>query len=305
VGRLRETLENFNIQAHIRYEEPLASHTSFQVGGPADAYVAPTTAADIGEILSAAATGSIPVFVLGAGANILVSDRGIDGLVLDTKHIRHITVDSSGLQVGCGYQISDVAVFAAERGFSGPEFLYAMPGSVGGSVWMNARCYGTSISDIIEWVTLIDRSGELSRYTPTAREFAYKKSPFQGLNAVIYEACLRVSVGNPRTIRARMREIEEDRRSKGHFEAPSAGSVFKNNRAFGSPTGKIVDELGLKGYRIGGAQVSPVHGNIIVNTGSATAEDIMSLILHIEATVKAATGYELEREVIPVGRWSL
>lgn len=296
-------MANFNIRGSVSFDEPLSGHTSFRVGGPADAYVVPEDAAEITVVLRAAARERIPVFVLGGGANILVSDAGIRGVVLDLSRIRHIDLREGELIVGAGYPMSDAAAWAAARGASGPDFLYSMPGSVGGSVWMNARCYGTSVSDILRWVTLVDAAQGRHRYVPPADEFAYKKSPFQTRRSVIFEACFSVKEEEPETIAARMREIEADRRAKGHFDAPSAGSVFKNNRAFGKPTGRIIDELGLKGHRIGGARISPLHGNIILNTGTATAADILALIRHVETTVEEATGFRLEREVMPVGSW--
>lgn len=297
-------MAKFNIPGSVSFDEPLSLHTSFRVGGPADVYVVPEDADGIAMVLRAAVAQGIPVFVLGGGANILVSDQGIRGIVLDLRRIAHIAINDGELVAGAGYGMSDAAAYAAARGYSGPDFLYSMPGSVGGSVWMNARCYGTSISDVLRWATLIHPDGTRTRYEPAPEEFAYKKSPFQTRRAVIYEASFSLKQEELEVITARMREIESDRRSKGHFDAPSAGSVFKNNRSFGKPTGKIIDELGLKGHQIGGARISPLHGNIIVNTGTATAADILALVRYVETTVEAATGFRLEREVIPVGAWA-
>lgn len=303
VTRLRETVSKFNIAGTVLFDEPLSAHTSFRVGGPADAYIVPQRVGDVSRVVAGAGRAGLPLFVLGGGANILVSDLGVRGIVLDLRDIRHIEIRNESLIVGAGYPMSEAAEYAADRGFAGPDFLYAMPGSVGGSVWMNARCYGTSISDVLRSVQLVEPDGSIRRYEPDPADFAYKKSPFQTRRAVIYEAVLALKHEPADDIRARMRKIEDDRRVKGHFDAPSAGSVFKNNRAFGRPTGKIVDDLGLKGFSIGGARISPLHGNIIVNTGSASASDILALIRHVESVVERETGLILEREVIPVGQW--
>jgi UDP-N-acetylmuramate dehydrogenase len=183
------------------------------------------------------------------------------------------------------------------------EFAYSLPGSVGGAVWMNARCYEREVSDVLEFVDYVDPDFGQRRLAMRRDEWDYKVSPFQGMRGVILRAGFRLAPGNPRQVEDRMQEHRQDREKKGHFLFPCAGSVFKNNRAFGAPTGVIVDSLGMKGRRIGGAQVAPFHGNIIVNTGGATARDVLALIELVEDEVRRRLGFHLEREVLLVGEW--
>lgn len=301
--RLKETLGKINIAGTLRTEEPMYRHTTFEVGGPAELYVRPETAEDVQTVVRAAGEARAPVFILGGGSNILVSDRGVRGVVMDMRGFAGTAHEGTRFTAGAGLPISDAAERAVEAGLGGLHFLYSMPGSVGGAVWMNARCYGSSISDILEEVRLVDESGGYEVYTPREGDFAYKRSPFQSRRAVILDVSFRLAPVDPREARAEMERYYADREGKGHFAAPSAGSVFKNNRAFGSPTGAIIDTLGLRGHQIGGARLSDRHANIIINTGGATATDILRLIELIEARVKQELDLELEREVLLVGDW--
>lgn len=278
-------------------------HTTFEVGGPAEFYVRPRTESDVQRIIRAAQDTGAPIFTLGGGANILVSDRGVRGIVMDMRDFSDTRREGSKFTSGAGLAISDAAERAAEEGLAGLHFLYAMPGSVGGAVWMNARCYGSSIVEVLEEVSVVSETGELESYVPNDEDFGYKRSPFQGRNAVIIEASFHLTPADTAEIRAEMDGFYADREGKGHFAAPSAGSIFKNNRAFGSPTGALVDTLGLRGTQIGGARLSDRHANIIVNTGGATATDILRLIELIERRVHEELGFELEREVLLVGDW--
>jgi UDP-N-acetylmuramate dehydrogenase len=249
----------------------------------------------------------LPLFVLGGGANILVSDRGIRGLVLDTGALRGVERRGDSLECLSGTPMSEVSERAADERLTGLEFLYSMPGSVGGSVWMNARCYGSQISDVLEWVELLDLSsaaqGEPRRVRCSAEQFGYKRSPFQQRPCVILRASFLLRPGDPRESLRRMEGYREDRERKGHFLLPSAGSAFKNNRDFGAPTGKLIDDLGLTGHRVGAAAVSRQHGNIIVNLGGATAADVLRLLELLECRVLERYGFRLEREILLVGEW--
>ncbi|MFP4565820.1 MAG: UDP-N-acetylmuramate dehydrogenase [Spirochaetaceae bacterium] len=301
--RLTETLGKINIAGTLRTGEPMSRHTTFEVGGPAELYVRPRTVSDVQTIIRAACDSGEPVFILGGGSNVLVSDRGIRGIVLDMRDFAGKRRAGETFTFGAGLAVSDAAERAAGEGFGGLHFLYGMPGSVGGAIWMNARCYGSSVIDILETVHLVNESGEFEVYTPKSEDFGYKRSPFQGRNAVILEASFGLTPADPAELRSEMDGYYADREAKGHFAAPSAGSVFKNNRAFGSPTGALVDSLGLRGTQIGGARLSDRHANIIVNTGDATAADILRLIEFIERRVRETLGLELEREVLLVGDW--
>ncbi len=307
VDKVRKFLKKINISGRIAAEEPMSRHTTFEVGGPADIYAEPADFREAAHLLREASRMGLPVFVLGGGANILVSDRGIRGLVMSTVRMAEVRAEGEVLTAGAGAPVSAVAEAAAEAGLGGLDFIYAMPGSVGGALWMNARCYDSSIADVLESVRYLDGALEPRRAGAEDPDFMagfdYKKSPFQRGDMVILEASFRLRRTDPETLWKRMREIREDRTAKGHFLAPSAGSVFKNNRDFGAPSGVIIDRLGLRGLSVGPARVSPLHANIILNTGGATARDIRSLIHAVQDRVFAARGFRLEPETLFVGDW--
>ncbi|AEJ62126.1 UDP-N-acetylenolpyruvoylglucosamine reductase [Spirochaeta thermophila DSM 6578] len=303
MDKVRKLAEKINITGSVLPDEPMARHTSFQVGGPADLFVVPEDREEFVRVVRMVREEGLPLFVLGGGANILVSDRGVRGVVVHTGRVREAVWDEEGAWLDAGVRIEDAVVEAVERGMVGLEDFAWMPGSVGGSAYMNARCYGRSFSDVMSAFEVIDEEGRLVGKEVREEEFGYKRSPLQGKGWVLVRARVRLGKGEREALARRVREVRADREAKGHFAAPSAGSVFKNNRAFGAPTGVLVDRLGLRGHRMGGAQVSPLHGNIIVNAGGATAREILHLIRFIEQQVYEAYGYRLEREVLLVGEW--
>jgi len=300
----------------IRYDEPMSEHTTFKVGGPADIYLRPQEDGFphfCTSLLSRARKAAVPVFILGGGANVVVHDSGIRGIVLDTGAWKGGTVINvtdvidvtdaieQEFVFKSGTSMDEAAEYAAASGFSGLEFLVGMPGTIGGAVWMNARCYGSEIADVLEWTEVIDFVDDepvVKRILANKADFEYKRSPFQGKKQLILSACFKLKKGNKDDIKIEMEKNRKDRKEKGHYLFPCAGSAFKNNRDFGKPTGVIIDELGLKGFQIGGAQIAPFHGNFVINTGGATASDIRSLIDEITARVKAATGFVLEPEIL-------
>jgi len=296
----------------VRYHRPMAELSTFRVGGPADCWLRPGGEgfpAFAAALIAAARSAHIPVFVLGGGANILAADSGIRGIVLDTGSWAGETGQGRHegiVRLRAGTTLDNAAAIAADAGLSGLEFLAGMPGSIGGAVWMNARCYGREIADVLIETEVLDFSGPAPRHVqlPADKaEFGYKKSPFQSRDMLILSAAFRLTPGNAPDIRAAMDAHRADREAKGHYRYPSAGSVFKNNPHFGKPTGQIIDELGLCGLKKGGAQVAPWHGNIIVNSGGATASDIRALVDDVAARVKAAAGLTLEPEILFVGDW--
>ena len=300
----------------VRYDEPMQAHTTFRVGGPADCYVRPAGEdfpAFTAAILVHARSAGIPVFILGGGANIVVSDRGIRGIVLDTSAWKGQAgpITERGLSFRCGTSLDEAADIAAAAGLSGLEFLAGMPGSIGGAVWMNARCYDREIADVLAETEIIDLSREKTggievhpiRIPIDRAGFGYKRSPFQKKDCFILAAGFRLLGGDEKEIRREMEKNRQDREAKGHYRFPCAGSAFKNNRDFGKSTGQIIDELGLRGLRRGGAQVAPFHGNIIVNMGDASAADIRGLMDEAAARVKTATGFVLEPEILFAGDW--
>ncbi|MFW6228625.1 MAG: UDP-N-acetylmuramate dehydrogenase [Alkalispirochaeta sp.] len=303
---LQRTWENFNLSAPVRFEVPLAEYTTFRVGGPAEALVFPRSSDELTEVLRRLADERIPVTILGGGANVVISDRGIRGVVVHTGGLNRLESDAATVYAGAGRAISEVAAFAADLDLVGLEWIYAMPGSVGGAVWMNARCYGGEIAEVIGPVSFVTLEGTPGRYTPDPGDFAYKVSPFQSGGRIITEVTFHLtdSRGAGGSLWERMREIEADRREKGHFDAPCAGSIFKNDRRYGEPSGRIIDRLGLRGLRRGGALISPKHGNIIINTGGATAREIRDLVTEVSDRVYGETGFRLDPEVLFLGEWS-
>ena len=344
MGSLRKFMEKINtggkFSPTVRYDEPMFRHTTFKVGGKADVWVRPGKdifPAYAARLLKAAREEGIPVFVLGAGANIVVSDRGIRGVVLDTGAYRDIgkredpqerQEDASkenppsqgeaefetlkvrresalfSVSVLSGTSVDGLTSRLAERGLSGLEFLAGMPGSVGGAVWMNARCYEKSISDVLVETEILDENFQPQKIPFRPEDFSYKRSPFQNRNILILSARFAVQFRETPEINKELVQYRKNRTEKGHYRSPSAGSAFKNNRDFGDSTGRIIDQLGLRGLSIGGAQVAPWHGNIIINTGNAIASDIRILMDEVARRVKEVKGIELESEILFVGDWA-
>ncbi len=322
MATVRELWEKCNIRGAVaRYDEPMSLHTSFQVGGPADAYVEPEDLDAARAVLDAALAAGIPTYLVGGGSNLVVADRGIRGLVVSLASLSSIDVISSGpdetvIRSGAGVLMDGLADWCAERSLSGVERFAGLPGTVGGAVYMNARCYDLSVSDVLDSVIILsprDKGCTLEEVPFDASGWAYKRSPFQRAGAeplrvtastpIVAAADFRTRPGSRAGIEAEMARFRSDRELKGHFRFPSAGSMFKNDRAFGKPTGQIVDELGLRGLSVGGAAVAPWHGNIVINTGTATARDIRELVRRVKDAVRERTGFDLECEVVFAGDW--
>ena len=299
----------FNIEGILIPSEPLWRHTTFSVGGPADLYAVPVSEADLTTLLKTAEEYRIPVFILGGGSNILVSDTGFRGLVIDMRLFSEyrVTEDSGGsnpvLILGAGGPVSDAAWNSGNAGLAGLDYFFGMPGSVGGALWMNARCYDGEIADSFLWADVMDREGRIRRVLREDGGWSYKISPFQNSADVIIRAAFKLEYGHEAELKSRMLERRNDRRAKGHFRAPCAGSAFKNNRAFGEPSGALIDRCGLKGYRIGGASVSDWHGNIFVNDAGAAAADIRRLLDDVAEKVEKQTGFRMEAELRLIGEW--
>ena len=284
----------------------MSRHTTFRVGGPAELFLQPADPDEAAALFALLAQEGIECFLLGAGANILVGDRGVRGAVMDLSCLRGCRrregpEGETRLEFLAGTPVSAACEEARRQGLRGLEFLYSMPGSVGGAVWMNARCYSRSVSDALAEVQLVDARGELLLHEPRQEEFGYKVSPFQREKSLILRACFRLQKGDPRAIQEAMQANRADREAKGHFLWPCAGSVWKNSRSFGEPTGRILDSLGCKGLRVGDAAVSDRHANIIVNLGQATAAQVLELMRAVEVRVFENRGFRLEREVLSVG----
>ena len=300
------------------FSEPLAPRTTMQVGGAAAACAVPEDESSAVFAAWMAVREGLPFFVLGGGSNIIVRDEGLDALVISLERLDGISYKDGLLTVGAGAKFDSITEFCAKNCLKGLSSFAGLPGTAGGAAFMNARCYGVSAGDLIDSAVYVDldeieeekRSSadfalaNLEKvYHNREGEWAYKKSPFQSFRSLILSVTFRVeamerSEGNEARLRSECRDFVEDRRSKGHFKAPSAGSVFKNDRRFGKPSGQLVDEAGLKGLAVGGAQIAPWHGNFIINRGTATAGDIQALVEEARFAVKERTGFVLETEII-------
>ncbi len=307
---LRKFLEIINQSIKIEHNISMADKTSFKCGGKADIYITPESPQELVLIKRAAQMSNTPLFLLGTGANILVSDKGIREPVVSTVHISNLDIDSElstdtevYIDADAGSTIDDLCDFAKDNSLGGLAFLAGLPSSVGGAVYMNARCYDNEISDVLHSVKYIDENGDLHLWLPKEGDFSYKKSPFQDKNWIILSAKFKVEPESSDQIEKEMQEKKSDRTEKGHYRYPCAGSIFKNNRDFGAPTGKIIENLNLKGNQIGDAQIAPFHGNIIINLGKAKSEEIEALIKKIEQKASDELKIKLEREIINVGDW--
>jgi len=302
---VRKKLEKINIRGKIERNISMNLHTTFKTGGIADFFAIPEDYNDIILLLEFTREHSIPVFILGGGANILVSDKGIRGLIIDMQKISNFSFHNNTCTAEAGLSISDLAKSAADENLQGLDFIYGMPGTVGGAVWMNARCYNISISDILMSVEYLDKNLDFKtlEFEDIQNNFAYKQSPFQNSSNIILSATFKLDKGNKNDIQKNMELHKQDRENKGHYKYPSAGSVFKNNRTFGKPTGIIIESLGLKGYSKGAAEIAEFHGNIIVNKGEARSEDIRDIIDYTKKLVYEKLGFNLEPEIQLIGDW--
>lgn len=283
----------------IRRNEPLAKHTTLRVGGPVDVYVEPASEMDLAGIVKFCRVHGVPLFVLGRGSNLLVRDGGFRGVAvcLVNAGFSRIEVDGERLRCGAGAKLKNVAIEAKRSSLSGVEFLEGIPGSVGGALRMNAGAMGGQTFEVVESVRLMDFDGNIHELMPKEMAVAYRSCATLK-DHIAVGAVFKCRTAPRKEIEACMKEFSE-KRWASQPAAPSAGCIFKNPARI--PAGKLVDELGLKGARVGGAVVSAEHGNFIVNEGSATARDILELIGLLKERAKTERGIELETEVEIIG----
>jgi UDP-N-acetylmuramate--alanine ligase len=283
----------------IRRDEPMAKRTTLRVGGPADVYVEPASEEDLAGIVKFCGGENIPFFLLGRGSNLIVRDGGFRGVMICLAHANfsRIEVDGERLRCGAGARLKNVAVEARRSGLSGVEFLEGIPGSVGGALRMNAGAMGGQTFDVVESVRLMDFSGEIRELAPKDMAVEYRSCATLKVHIAL-SAVFKCKPAPREEIEARMRAFSE-RRWESQPAAPSAGCMFKNPETI--PAGRLVDELGLKGARVGDAVVSTGHGNFIINDGAATAGDVLELIEMIKAKAKAGRGIDLQTEVEIIG----
>ena len=313
MNNLRKIAEMCNTSADfngkILFDEPMRERTTFKIGGPAELFIEPADEQSLIFVLNELHILKLPVFILGSGSNLVVSDKGIEGCILCTSSLKNIDFDGSFLHCGSGCSFEEVLDFCRLHSLGGLESFAGLPGSVGGAVYMNARCYEKSISDVLAGADYLcgTKAQDKKHYSMNEADWDYKKSPFMAMygsggRPLILSASFKVCREAPARIEQKCAEYMKDRERKGHFHYPSAGSVFKNNRAFGKTSGQIIDEAGLRGLRIGDAQIAPWHGNFIVNLGNASADSIKELIEQIQCEVKRKTGFDLECEIVFCGK---
>ncbi|BAY38354.1 UDP-N-acetylenolpyruvoylglucosamine reductase [Nostoc sp. NIES-2111] len=288
----------------IKSQALLSAYTSYRVGGAAELYVAPRDVEGLQASLQYAKEHDLRVTTLGAGSNLLVSDRGISGLVIATKHLRysHFDPQIGQVTVAAGESIPSLAWEAAKHGWQGLEWAVGIPGSVGGAVVMNAGAHNSCIADILVSAQVLSPDGTIETLTPEELGYAYRTSSLQGSKRVVTQATLQLQPGfDPAIVTATTRQHKQHRLSTQPYNFPSCGSVFRNPKPYAA--GWLIEQSGLKGYQIGGAQVANLHANFIVNRGGAKANDIFSLIRHIQQEVQERWSILLEPEVKMLGEF--
>lgn len=287
-------------ERNVLIDEPMKNHSSFKVGGAADILVTPTSTIQLSEILKFCKKENVPIFIIGNGSNLIVSDKGIRGVVIKIfDNFNGYEVEEDTISVYAGALLSKVSNIALKNELTGLEFAAGIPGTLGGAVAMNAGAYGGEMKDVVVETEYMDLNGQVKVLRGDEREFGYRTSYILKNSCIVLKSVLHLKKGNKEEIKALMDDLNRRRKEKQPLEMPSAGSVFK--RPEGYFAGKLIEDCKLKGYRIGGAQVSEKHCGFIVNTGNATASDIQNLIKHIQDTVKSTYGIELQTEVRIIG----
>lgn len=287
--------------ANVRYDEPMRNYTSFRVGGNAKVVVTPETKEKLVETIKYLKSNGIEFAVVGKGSNLLVSDEGYDGVIVLTNKLGSVEFKDNKVFADCGVSLTYLSTLSAKRSLTGLEFASGIPGSVGGGVVMNAGAYGGELKDVINKVTYCDADGQIFVEEKEKLDFSYRHSKFSSNELFVLQAEFELQKGNQAEILARMQELAKKRSEKQPLNFPSAGSAFK--RPKDGYAAKLIEDSGLKGYRIGGAQVSEKHSGFIVNENNATAKDIYDLIEYCRKTVYEKFGTELEPEIKFLGNF--
>ena len=281
-------------------QEPMAKHTSFRIGGPADVLAQPADEAELAALLKRAAEHAVPVTLIGNGSNLLVRDKGIRGLVIKLSNsFSDMKALGNELTFGSGISLAMASKKAASLSLSGLEFAVGIPGTIGGAVYMNAGAYDGEMAKVVTSVRVMDREGKISELKASELAFAYRHTALQNSGLIVTSVTCVLQPDEADAIAAKMADFSQRRISKQPLELPSAGSMFK--RPPGYFAGTLIDQTGLKGYTVGGAQVSTKHAGFVVNVGGATAQDVLQLISDVQSKVFAAHGVRLEPEVLVLG----
>mgnify|MGYP005912457165 CR=1 FL=1 len=298
LGKLQDIVGSDNIVS----DEPMRKHTTFRIGGNADTFVRPESKEQIAEILRLCRKQDVPYFILGNGSNLLVGDRGFRGVVINIMdNMNDIKVDGGIIKAQAGAMLIKVSRAARDNSLTGLEFASGIPGTIGGAIYMNAGAYGGEMKDVVTQVTAMDAEGEIYTFGTDELGFSYRHSVIQQRDLIVLDVTMKLAVGDQKIIDDRMSELAVARRTKQPLEYPSAGSTFK--RPEGYFAGKLIMDAGLRGYRVGDAQVSEKHCGFVVNRGNATADDVIKLIDDVKAKVSEEYDVVLEPEVRMIGEF--
>lgn len=287
---------NENMPGCFRENEPMKAHTSFRIGGPADILVMPSDASQLEKVVAEARAEGLPLTIIGNGSNLLVKDKGIRGVVVKLGNaLRGMECDGERLIAEAGVSLAAVANKAAACGLTGLEFAVGIPGSIGGAVFMNAGAYDGEMCKVVTKVTVLTADGQVKVFSNDVLEFGYRHSSIQDNGAIIISVEMQLAKGDINEIKAKMADFTNRRTTKQPLDIPNAGSMFR--RPPGHYAGTLIEEAGLKGYTVGGAQVSTKHAGFVVNVGDATAADVLRLIGEVQDKVYAHAGVRLEPEV--------
>lgn len=279
---------------------PMSAYTSFKIGGPADLLVVPGTTGELTHLLKIAQEQNVPVTIMGNGSNLLVRDKGVRGLVIKLGNgLKEMSWDGTVLRAGAGESLAAVSQKAAALSLTGLEFAVGIPGSLGGAVYMNAGAYNGEMKNVVSKVQVLTEKGIIDTLTNQQLEFSYRNSALQNTENIVVAIELVLKQGNPDTIKADMDDFTKRRITKQPIDLPSAGSMFKRPKGYFAAA--LIDEAGLRGYRVGDAQVSEKHTGFVVNLGKATAQDVLQLIKNVQEKVFAESKIRLEPEVRIIG----
>lgn len=295
-----EALKQIVGENSILENENMASHTTFKCGGNASLYIAPNSTDELVKVLEVLRNENYPYMVIGNGSNLLVKDEGYDGAIVEVdKKISEIDVRGEEIIVEAGAKLSKVATIAMENDLAGFEFAHGIPGNMGGAVVMNAGAYGGEMKDVLRWVKVVDQNGEIKTLENEELELGYRTSRVMKEKMIVLEACIKLDLGVMGDIAEVMALLMSKRKASQPLEYPSAGSTFK--RPEGYFAGKLVQDAGMKGYRVGDAMVSDKHSGFVINCGNATATEVIQVIKDVQAKVKEDFGVDLEPEVRIIG----
>jgi UDP-N-acetylmuramate dehydrogenase len=286
----------------VKEQEPMSNHTTIKIGGPADIFVEPTSIENLEKLMKLILEFNLQWRAIGRGSNLLVSDNGIEGVVIKLGGgIDSLELNDQQITVGGGHSLVSLATMMSKKGYSGLEFASGIPGSVGGAVYMNAGAHGSDISKILKKARILFDDGTIGWLSNEEMEFSYRTSVLQKKKpGVVLEAVFQLTSGEKNQIVSEMQKNKDYRRDTQPYNYPCAGSIFRN--PLPNYAGKLIEVAGLKGFSIGGAKISELHGNFIVNAGNATAKDVLDLIDHVKKTIYDLYEIKMETEVEIVGR---